>query len=163
MNSPHRITCEVVDARPAPTLSIRARTSLEGLPALIGTALARVAQYLAEIGERPDGPPFVAYRNQDMKDLDVDIGFPVAHAVPGSGPIDTGVIPGGRHAVCVYVGAYSGISAAYEALGTWISRRGYRPSGSAFEFYLNDPAVTRPEELQTRLMFPVIAAVHGGA
>ena len=163
MNSPNAFTCEIVEARPTPTVSLHARTSLEGLPTLIGTALARVAQYLADHGESPDGPPFVAYRNQDMKDLDVEIGFPVAHAVSGSGPIDSGVIPGGRHAVCVYVGPYSGIGPAYEALGTWIGRHGYRPGGSAYEFYLNDPATTPSEELQTRIMVPVISAVYGGA
>jgi effector-binding domain-containing protein len=36
-----------------------------------------------------------------------------------------------------------------------VADQGYTPSGVAYEYYLNDPNQTPPEELKTRVVFPV--------
>jgi effector-binding domain-containing protein len=147
--------CEVKEQQTQPTLAVRTRTSVQELPKTLGEAFDALAQYLGELGEPPAGPPFVAYYNEDMQDLDVEIGFPVARELPGRGDIQAGEIPGGRVAACLYRGPYSGIAAAYEALSRWMEEKGYQPTGVAYEVYLNDPDETPPEELQTQIAFPL--------
>jgi effector-binding domain-containing protein len=44
---------------------------------------------------------------------------------------------------------------AYEELTQWISGHGYEATGTAYEFYLNEPGKVSPEQLQTRIVFPL--------
>jgi effector-binding domain-containing protein len=138
-----------------PTLAIRTRAVVQELPGALGDAYYAIAQYLEELGEQSAGPPFVAYHNQDMQDLDLEIGFPVSGKLPDRGDIQAGEIPGGEVATCLYTGPYSGIGSAYEALSHWMEENGYQPTGVAYEVYLNDPDETPPEELQTQIAFPL--------
>jgi effector-binding domain-containing protein len=147
--------CEVKEQHAQPTLVIRTRTPVQELPTVIGGAYGAIAQYLGELGEPPAGPPFTAYFNQDMQNLDVEIGFPVSRALPGRGEIHASEIPGGKVATCLYTGPYSGMEPAYNALFQWMEANGYQATGVAYEVYLSDPDETPPEELQTQIVFPV--------
>jgi effector-binding domain-containing protein len=147
--------CEVTKRASQPTLNIRTRTAVEDLPRVLGQAYGSIAQYLGELGEQPAGPPFVAYHNQDMQDLDIEIGFSVARQLPGRGDIQAGEIPGGKVATCLHIGPYSEIGPAYTALSQWMEEQGYEPTGVAYESYLNDPEQTPPEELRTQIAFPL--------
>lgn len=147
--------CEVKEQSAQPTLAIRTRAAVQDLGQVLGACYGTIAQYLGELGQHPAGPPFTAYYNEDMQDLDVEIGFPVARELPGRGEIQAGEIPGGQLATCLHTGSYSDIEAAYEALGQWMAENGYEPSGAAYEMYLNDPEDVPPEELQTLIMFPL--------
>ncbi len=146
---------DVVSQKARPTMIMRARISLPQLPTVIAQSLGAVVEYLGRLGEHPAGPPFVAYHNQDMADLAVEIGFPVERPLTGQGAIVAGAIPAGRHATCLFTGAYSEIGSVYEALNQWIADHGWQVAGTTYEFYLNDPANTRPEFLQTLIAFPL--------
>lgn len=137
------------------TLSIRTRTAVENLPQVFGAGYGRIVQYLGQLGEQPIGPPFAAYYNMDMADLDVELGFPVARPLPGQGEIEAGEIPAGRVATCLYTGPYSDIEPAYNALMAWLAENGYEGTGVSYELYLNDPSETPPPELQTQIIFPL--------
>ena len=147
--------CEVKDQVAQPTLSIRTRTAVEALPEVMGQAYGMIAQYLGSLGEQPAGPPFAAYYNMDMQDLDVEIGFPVSREIAGRGDIQAGELPGGRIATCLHVGPYGEIAAAYNALSEWVEAEGHEASGLAYEMYLNDPGQTPPEALMTQIVFPL--------
>jgi len=147
--------CEVKEQPAQVTLAIRTRASVQELPQAIGEAYGAIAQYLGELGEYPAGPPFVAYYNADMQNLDVEIGFPVSRKLPGKGDIQVGEIPGGKVATCLHVGPYSEIEPAYTALSEWTIENGHEVTGVAYEVYLNDPEETPPEELQTQIVFPL--------
>ena len=108
---------------------------------------------LEEIGEQPSGSPFAGYFNMDLQDLDVEIGFPVSGKLTGRGNIQPSLIPPCRTATCIYTGPYSDIEPAYNALFQWISENGYETTGTVYEFYLNDPDETPPEELRTEILF----------
>jgi len=147
--------CDVKEQSSQPTLAIRTRTSVGELSQVLGEAYGSIARYVGELGGQFAGPPYVAYYNDDMEDLDIEIGFPVARELPGRGEIEAGETPSGRVATCVHVGPYSDIEPAYEALAHWVDENGYEPTGVAYEFYLNDPEETPPEELMTEIMFPL--------
>jgi effector-binding domain-containing protein len=129
--------------------------SVQELGKALGDAYGAIAQYLGELGECPAGPPFSVYYNQDMQDLDVEIGFPVARELPDRGDIHASQIPGGRMATCLYTGPYTGMAPAYTALSQWMEENGHQPTGVAYEIYLSDPDETPPEELQTQIAFPL--------
>ena len=131
---------------------------MQDLPQELGKAYGAIGQYLGELGEQPVGPPFAAYYNLDMQDLDVEIGFPVSRRLPGKDDIEASQIPGGKVATCIYTGPYSEMEPAYDALSQWIEDNGYQATGVAYEMYLDDPAQTPPQESKTQILFPLKAA-----
>jgi effector-binding domain-containing protein len=147
--------CDVKEQSSQPTLAIRTRTPVGELSQVLGQAYGAIAQYVGEVGGQFAGPPYVAYYNDDMEDLDIEIGLPVAPQLPGKDEIEAEEIPGGRVATCIHVGPYDEIESAYEALVHWVAENGYESTGVAYEFYLNDPAETPAEELMTEIMFPL--------
>lgn len=147
--------CEPKEQPAQPTLAIRTRTSVQALPQTLGRAYGVIAQYLVELREPPSGAPYAAYHNMDMQNMDVEIGFPVAHALPGKGEIQPSEIPGGKVVTCLHIGPYSEVKPAYDALTGWMQAHGHQPAGVAYEMYLNDSANTPPEELQTLIVFPL--------
>ena len=149
------IQCEIVDRPAQPTLSVRGRTNAADLPALMGQVFGAVMQYLGEAGQYPTGAPHAAYYNMDMQDLDVEIGFPVAMALPAKGDIQPGEIPAGKAASCLHVGSYQEFKRTYDALAAFIAEQGAEATGVAYEVYLSDPGEVAPEELQTQIFFPL--------
>jgi effector-binding domain-containing protein len=147
--------CEIQEFPSRPTLTIRTRTSIETLPEVIGKSLEAIVGRLCQVGENPVGPPFVAYYNMDMQDLDIELGFPVSRTLSGEGEIQESEIPAGKFAFCIHTGPYNEIEPAYHALSAWVKEQGFKASGAAYEFYLNDPAEIPPEALQTQIAFPV--------
>lgn len=147
--------CDIEEFKRQPVLSVRTRTSVDELPKLFEKTYARISEYLTKTGNQPAGAPFAAYYNMDMKNLDIEIGFPVAENMDGKDDIVPNVIPAGKTATCLYTGAYDKIEPAYTALSDWIQKHGYDIKGVAYEFYLNDPTDTPPEKLQTKICFPL--------
>lgn len=150
--------CKIADWTSQPTVSIRTRSSVQTIGKTLGDAYGRIGQYLGELGEQPTGPPYTAYYNEDMEDLDVEIGMPVGKKLPGRGDIDSGEMPQGQVATCLHIGPYTDISPAYAALSEWVKEHGYEASGVAYEVYLDDPALVPPNELKTQIAFVLKAA-----
>jgi len=148
--------CELLDRQAQPALVVRTRAAVQNLSQVLGPAWGAIMQHAAKMGAQPSGPPYVAYHNMDMQDLDLEIGFPFPQTIQGEGEVAQGEVPGGKAAACLHVGPYDQIRGAYEALGAWMQTNGHVASGAAYEFYLNDPRTTPPAELQTQVVFPLV-------
>jgi len=147
--------CEIVEQPAQPTLSIRTRTAVEGMPQVLGKGYGAIAQYLGELGLDPVGHPFVIYYNLDMQDLDIELGFPVPQPLPGKGEIHAARMEAGKVATRLYIGPYGDCGPAYEELAQFVKDQGYEATGVAIEYYLNDPSQTPFEEPQMRIAFPL--------
>ena len=147
--------CKIKEQTAQPYLAIRTRTPAAELPVKLGESYGAIGAYLAELGGHPAGMPFVAYYNQDMADLDVEMGIPTAEVYPDRDPIYGAEIPAGRVAQCVYTGPYSGLTAAYEQLEQYVLDQGLEPSGLAYEHYIDDPGTTPEAALRTLIVFPL--------
>jgi len=147
--------CEVKEQSAQSTLSIRTRASVQELPQVFGNAFCAIAQYLGDLGEQPAGPPFAAYYNMDMQNLDVEIGFPVSKKLSDKNDIKASEIPSGKIATCLYTGPYGEMEPAYNEIMQWVKDNGLEVTGVAYEMYLNDPGQTSPQELQTQIVFPL--------
>ena len=147
--------CELIQRERRPALVVRTRTPVAEMSSVLGPAWGAVMACAAKAGAQPSSPPFVAYHNMDMSDLDIEIGFAVPHPVEGEGDVAAGDIAAGRAAVTLHVGPYDQVGAAYEALQDWMRANDLAPAGPPYEFYLNDPQDTPPDQLQTRVVWAV--------
>jgi len=156
MMTEKQLTIETREQKHQPVLSIRMNTKAENLPVVIGESYAKIARYLEELDVEPAGPPFVAYYNLDMENLDVEMGFPVDDVVPGDHDMCPGEIVEGKVVSCMYEGPYEGMAAVYEKMNEYIRDKGFTATGVAYETYYNSPDDVRShDELLTRIDLPV--------
>jgi effector-binding domain-containing protein len=149
------IECTLINQPATPALIIRTRAPVFRLAKVFGEAYAVLEKYLAEIGEKPADAPFGAYFNMNMFSLDIAIGFPVRKPLPGKEKVQAYEIPAGKAAVAMHIGPYGKVGAAYKAIDSFLRANHLTKTGVCYEFYLNDPTTTPPDQLQTRVMFPL--------
>ncbi|NVI85859.1 GyrI-like domain-containing protein [Actinomadura sp. BRA 177] len=65
------------------------------------------------------------------------------------------VLPGGTFAAAVHTGPYEEIPLTVHGVLAWFGDYGHTPAGPVREVYLNDPATTPPEHLETWVMIRV--------
>lgn len=150
-----RYRCRLMNQPAQFSLTISYREVTEDIPQLIGQALFSVGRYAAELGVRPEGPPFVAYQGMNGHGMDMDIGFTFGQKVRGKNNIQAGEIPGGKSASCVHVGPYDKLGGAHAALHQWILKNSHCNTGISYEYYLNDPEETPPDKLETLIVIPL--------
>lgn len=157
-----------------PTVEIRAEQPYVAIPIEValkefGGANALVGETFAWLGGRgiePAGAPFFRYSMiGDMEGrFEIEVGVPVAIAVPGDGRVIAGSIPAGRYATLVHTGHPDRLVHAHAALQEWAtsrrldlqrSRQGDDEVwGGRFEFYLTDPAQQPdPEQWSTEIAY----------
>lgn len=146
-----------LEQQPAqPAVAICVHAAAQDLPRIFGESYGALMQYLGQLGEQPAGLPYAAYYNLNMQDLQIEIGFPVARPLPGEGPIQASMLPGGLWAKVLAAGPYDQLAATYAALTAWIAEHGYTPTGVAYEAYCSEPG-TPPADIRTWIMFPLQA------
>jgi predicted DNA-binding transcriptional regulator YafY/effector-binding domain-containing protein len=150
-----RVPMEIKVKQEQKTACVRFRSTVEGLKEEIGGVYGEVMGLLGQQGVQPAGAPFAIYHNMDMKDLDVEAGFPVAGPFKAGGRVRQGVIPGGRTVVAVHKGPYDQMHTVYNEITALIAREKAVPTGLCYEVYLSDPQVTKPEDLLTEVDFPL--------
>ncbi|MEN6408291.1 MAG: GyrI-like domain-containing protein [Anaerolineaceae bacterium] len=150
------VQCVLESMEMQPIVSIRVRTPVAGLQQVLGSGYGAIMQQLSAQGIFPSGAPFVVYYNMDMEDLDIELGFPVGGAsATVQAPVQVSSLPASHVAACVYKGPYTEMGSAYETLNAFIREHGLEPQGVVYEFYLNDPVTTPPDQLETRIVFPL--------
>lgn len=149
--------CELTERPAQPTLAIRVRSPVEDLPEAFGDAYSAIIGYLGELGEQPAGMPYAAYHDMDMRDMDVEIGWPIARELPDRDDIKASKIPAGTYASVMHVGPYDRLHEAHEALAGWVEAQGRRTSGPPYEFYFSEPE-TPPDETTTQVVIALDAS-----
>jgi effector-binding domain-containing protein len=155
-------TIDVEQRAPQPVLSIRQTVAVAKLTQAQGESLYELWRLLRDHGIEPDGPPFVRYHTFGEAETDVEIGVPVADAVPGMGRIARGELPGGRVVTTVHLGAHDRLGDAYGRIQEWVAANA-QPAGPAWEIYdwidlTREPDVSSwptPAEWRTHLVQPI--------
>jgi effector-binding domain-containing protein len=148
---------ELRNENPRPTICIRTTTAVSNLPEVLGEGYGEIMQYAGRRGIQVTGAPYTLYYNDDMENLQIELGLPVAPGteVEKEGRVEPGLLPGGRTAVTVHTGPYDTIDEAYERLTSEVTAEGLEPTGLCYELYIDDPGETPQEELRTELCFPL--------
>ena len=140
---------KVEDRAEQPYMGIRTQATMQELSTVIPQRLSEVFAWLQQRGVAPAGPPFIRYHVIDMAaTLEIELGVPVAGAVPGDGRVSAGMLPAGRYATLIYQDVGRGIE-ANAALLDWGARQGLawdswtaengEGFGARFEPFLTDP------------------------
>lgn len=150
-----KIKGEIVNRPAQSALSIRKRVMPFAITHSIGECAMAVFQYAAQMGYAPAGALFVAYHGFNGPEMDIEVGFPFDASVEGRDNVQASKIPGGKVAVYRHLGPYQKLPEVRAALERWLQANGYAASGAAYDFYLNDPQTTPPEQLETEIFYPL--------
>ncbi len=145
--------CEILTRPAQPTVCRRTVTPATDLPKVLGESYGMIIGHLSAHGQQPTGAPYVAYFNMDMQALKLEVGFPVAMALPPAGQVEAGEIPAGKYGSALYVGPYPNMQVAYTALTRFVADQGIEPTGTVYEVYLNDVSITPADQLRTQILF----------
>jgi effector-binding domain-containing protein len=138
-------------------LSIRTTINMNDLSNVAEQAYDKIIEYLTQIGELTGGAPYVCYYNEDLENLDVEIGFPVAKTFQGTNEIAAHTIPVQKVLAGIHLGAYVDSDPLFYEMMQWLNDNGYQTQGTIYNYYLNDS--NRPEnELLTKIVIPIKGA-----
>jgi hypothetical protein len=94
----------IVTRAAQPYMSITGQVTMRQIPE-IADRLPEVFQWLGARGVEPAGEPFFKYNIIDMeRELEIEVGVPVAEALAGDETVRPGVLPAGRYATVTHVG-----------------------------------------------------------
>ena len=146
----------IQDIEQATFLYREARCVHADIGATLGECLPAVFKYATQAGIQIVGPPTTVYTQWGPGMVTLRAGLPVTDGASGDGDIMSMVLPAGRGAVTVHVGAYEGLAHAHAAVETFIDEQGAIPTGELREIYLTDPAeVPNAEAWQTQIVWPL--------
>jgi|SRR5580692_896179 effector-binding domain-containing protein len=134
-----------------PYVAIQALVTMQDLGAVLPGLHPEVFGWLGERGIAPAGAPFWKYNVVDMdRQLEVEVGVPVAAPVPGDDRVRAGVLPAGRYATLWHTGHPAGLADATATLLEWAAGQGLAWDctrtdegdrwGARLEIYETDPA-----------------------
>jgi effector-binding domain-containing protein len=139
-----------IDYRPEKIyMGVRTQTPFKGMFKVINKLFKEMNVWVKQHKVELDGPPFLRYHVIDMAgEMDIEVCFPVAAALPGDQRVTVGLLPAGRYASLIYTN--SGL-AGNKALVSWILANHLPwdkwddPKGDVFhsryEAYLTDPKI----------------------
>lgn len=159
--SSDKYQCNVIDKAVQYTLSVIYKGTIENTQQVIGGALYKIMQYARKHGARPVGAPYVAYNGRNGHDIDIEIGLPFGERLiensnsKSKDNIQTGEIPAGKYVSCIHVGTYRKLAVAHAFLQQWMRENGHVATEKSYEFYLNDPQETEPEQLKTQVLYKI--------
>jgi effector-binding domain-containing protein len=141
----------VVERDAQPYMSIRGLVSMQRIPD-VADRLPEVFRWLAARGVEPAGPPFFKYNVVDMeRELEIEVGVPVAQPMAGDDVVRPGVLPAGAYATVSHVGHPRQLVDVTAALLRWAADQGLSWDvsrtdhgerwGCRLELYKTDPAV----------------------
>ncbi len=148
-----------------PYVAVRAQAIMQTLDSVIPQGIGEVFAWLSKQGVAPAGAPFVRYLVINMEAmLDIEVGVPVASALPGDGRVSAGVLPAGRYTSLIYTGIDNGIE-ANAALLDWGTKKGLlwdtwdTANGDGFGARL-ESFLTNPDEQPDRAKWETEVAIR---
>ena len=151
---------EITDANPQQIAAVKINTNLSQIANDISAGFGTLMQGMAKARVHPAGAPMIVYHSviDEETSGDIELCVPIAGQISGGEEVYARELEGGTMAMTLHKGPYERISPAYHALMSWIPDNGYEIAGPPRETYLNDPRQVAPDELMTRVEFPVCAA-----
>jgi len=135
-----------------PIVGVKTRTTIAQIGDDVGRIMPELMQH-ASVSMA--GPPLARWHSWKGDAGEMEVAVPVNGPVESSGRIEASELPGGRAAVAIHVGSYEGLKATWEDFGKWMEEQGLEGSAAPWEQYMSDCDTTLPEDLQTRIVWPV--------
>lgn len=150
---------QIMEEPPHLVVATKVHTTLSRIGNDIGAGFGSLMQALGRENVAASGAPLIVYHDMIGEETagDIEICVPVDTTISGNAGVYGRELEGGTMATAVHHGPYEEIAAAYHTLTGWISEHGHEIAGPPREIYLNDPQTVPPEELLTRVEFPICA------
>ena len=148
---------QIMEEKPQLVAATRIHTNLRQIGTDIGSGFGALMGALSRESVSVSGAPLIVYHDviDEQTDGDLEICVPVDGAITGDSEVYGRELEGATVAATIHRGPYEQIGPAYHTLTGWISEHGHEIAGPSREIYLNDPQVVPPEELLTRVEFPI--------
>jgi effector-binding domain-containing protein len=115
----------IEDRDAQPYAAIKTLVTMEELSLGLPGVIPEVQGWLEQRGVAPSGAPFFKYNVIDMeRQLEVEVGWPVAASLDGDERVLVSVLPAGRYAVALHHGHPDGLIGAVAALLNWAEAQG---------------------------------------
>ncbi len=140
------------------TIVIQDTATMTNIGDVIGKAYGELFKHIQVSGLKCIGAPFVTYLDDDcdaQETMTMEIGIPVAGDIKIDGRIQQGWIQNLKVVSTTHKGPYTELHNIWNHFAEWTKLNDYKIDGYGMEFYHNDPAEVKPEELITELLFPV--------
>ncbi|MDL2248693.1 GyrI-like domain-containing protein [Tyzzerella sp. OttesenSCG-928-J15] len=119
-----------------------------------GEVLLLTGNYLKEIGAYPMSGPIVYFHNQELENLDVEMGWQIAEEIDSKNNMLCSMIPTRKIVSAIDLGPYEEQDPTFIDIFEWIKDNGYESQGPICYCYLND--TERPEaEYLTLMSIPI--------
>jgi effector-binding domain-containing protein len=137
--------------------AVRRHTSMATIGEDVPRGFAQIAAAIESIGARPAGPQFMVFHGRIDDEIggEIELCHPVADAFTSIDDVYGTMIPGTQVASTIHRGSYDEVAPAYAAILAWMDENGREPAGPPREYYLNDPEITKTEDLLTEITFPI--------
>lgn len=147
---------KIVEFESVPTVTIREQV----LGSQIGPRLmVLLPKAYAAAGGKAAGPPFAMWHCATQTEkgnlFDMEAGVPVSEPLAGNDEIKPSTLPSGKLLQVTYTGHYDGLTDAYNEVMQWMKRNGHESAGAPWDWYIDDPEHTSPENLRTLICWPV--------
>ncbi len=137
-----------------PVLLIRKQIPMDELPEILGPAFIKIGNYISSLGEMPADVPFVCFRNyreMDLENVTVEIGFHLSRPLPPEDDILAETLPACMTVMAMYKGSNHDMLPLYEEMAQKAGERGYR-TVNACEYYYNDNVHFSEDDLLTKVV-----------
>jgi effector-binding domain-containing protein len=153
--TPYDVTTRRLNAQQV--AAVRRHTSMATIGEDVSRGFSLIAAAVESIGARPSGPPFLVFHGRIDDEIggEIELCQPVDAAFTSIDDVYITTIPGSRVASTIHRGSYDEVGPAYAAILTWMDENGREPAGPPREYYLNDPEMTKTEDLLTEITFPI--------
>lgn len=148
---------EIKDVEPRPCLYVRREVKLEAVKDFFSEALPAVHRFMQERGIGFGGPPFGRYLScLEDGGFQMDAGVQSAGPAEGEGPIEAGVLAGGKALVYTHAGTYEKLGEAWQAGDAYMAEEGLEAGEPPYEIYLTDPReLPDPADWRTLIVRPL--------
>jgi len=163
---------QVEQCPPMHALVLTRRCKIWQMPKLMQEGYPQLFAAVEAQGIATAGMPFAHYLNLDWprltqamwfaklwgfftQDWHLEMAVPLVRKPQAQNGLRAVTYPACEAVTVLHHGTYGSMVNSYQALYRWLKGQGFKPANECFEFYLNDPQDTQPEELQTRILVPI--------
>ena len=138
------------------TVAIQANVKVQDIPGYMGKAYGELFGFIQAKHLTMVGPPIAYYNSWGNEEVDLICAFPVSAPFHPEGMFKAFELPSVKAAVAVHVGPYPNLMETYVAVEKWMKENGLEPAKFMWEEYLNDPSEVSPDQLRTKIVWPVL-------
>ncbi len=137
--------------------AVRVHVTADTVAREVGRAFSALRRALEERQAETTGPPMLISHDviDDESDGDLEVAAPVAAPFDATGEVVGRSLESCTVASVEHQGPFAEVAPAYQRLAEWVSEHDLDITGPTREVYLTDPQQVAPEQLRSRVEFPV--------